>query len=176
MGATAENFVAIAGLEEILSQLVTRRLDELRPHPSYIRHHIAVPAAQFSALVELGDLALREPIDITADGTIIDGYARVKLARSKGRPTLPCRVHDLNQTEAAQYLLQKHLRLNGWNRFTRALVAIDLEPGFREKALSNQRAGGQNKGSSKLTEAERVDVRAKIANRIKHSCVWGIHS
>ncbi len=40
---------------------------------------------------------------------------------------------------------------------------MDLEPGLREKALSNQRAGGQNKGSSILTEAEKVDVRAKIA-------------
>jgi hypothetical protein len=40
---------------------------------------------------------------------------------------------------------------------------MDLRPGLEEKAKSNQRSGGQNKGSSKLTEAERVDVRKEIA-------------
>jgi len=38
-----------------------------------------------------------------------------------------------------------------------------LEPWFKEKALANQKAGGENKGSSILTEAQKVDVRAKIA-------------
>jgi hypothetical protein len=40
---------------------------------------------------------------------------------------------------------------------------LDLEPALREKALANQRAGGQNKGSSKLTKADSLDVRSKIA-------------
>jgi len=40
---------------------------------------------------------------------------------------------------------------------------LDLEPALRERALANQRAGGQNKGSSKLTKADSLDVRSKIA-------------
>ena len=40
---------------------------------------------------------------------------------------------------------------------------MELEPWLKEKAQSNQRAGGQTKGSSKLTEAERIDVRSQIA-------------
>jgi len=139
------------------------RLDALREHPSYVRHQITVPTAQFSRLIALGDFVFQEPIDITADGTILDGYARVKLARLKGRLTLSCRVHRLSELEATRYLLKKHLRLNGWHNFTRGQVALDLEPDLREQALANQRAGGQNKGSSKLTEAARVDVRAEMA-------------
>ena len=42
-------------------------------------------------------------------------------------------------------------------------IDLDLEPGLKEKARSNQRAGGQHKGSSKLTEADSVDVRSKVA-------------
>ena len=73
-------------------QLVTCRLDELCPHPSYVQHRLTVAASQLSALVELGDLAFRERIVITQDRTIIDGYARVKLAQLKERQTLPCTV------------------------------------------------------------------------------------
>ncbi len=100
---------------------------------------------------------------ITADRTLVDGYARWKLAQLKGRPTLLCMEYELNKTEALQMLLRTHGRLNGFSPFSRILLALDLEPFFRQKAQSNQRTGGQNKGSSKLPEAERVDVRSKIA-------------
>ncbi len=39
-------------------QLVTCRLDELHPHPSYVRHHLAVPASKLSALADRGDRGL----------------------------------------------------------------------------------------------------------------------
>jgi hypothetical protein len=41
------------------------------------------------------------------------------------------------------------------------LLALELEPWLKEQARSNQRAGGQNRGSSKLTEADKLDVRSK---------------
>jgi hypothetical protein len=54
--------------------------------------------------------------------------------------------------------------LNGFNSFGRIRLALDLEPFFKEKARSNQRAGGQNKGWSKLTEAESLEVRSEVAS------------
>lgn len=144
-------------------RLVTCRLDELHSHPSYVRHHLAVPASQLSALAERGDLAFREPLAITQDGTILDGYARFELARLQGRATLPCIEYELNESEALHTLLERHRRSDGLNAFSRILLALELEPWFKEKARLNQRAGGQNKGSSKLTEAGRLDVRSKIA-------------
>jgi hypothetical protein len=100
---------------------------------------------------------------ITRDGTIIDGYARWELARRQGRLTLPCLEYDLTQAEALEWLLQSHRRSDGLNAFCRILLALDLEPYLQEKARSNQRAGGQSKGSSNLTKAERLDVRREIA-------------
>lgn len=42
--------------DKVHGQLVTCRLDELHPHPSYVRHHITVPASKLSTLAERGDL------------------------------------------------------------------------------------------------------------------------
>jgi hypothetical protein len=151
------------GMELDSIRQVTYRVDELRPHPSYVRHHLTVPASQLSALAELGDLAFREPIVITRDRLIIDGYARVELARIQDRLTLPCSEYQLTEAEALRWLLQRHRRSNGLNAFSRILLALELELDFKERARSNQQAGGQNKGSSKLTEAERLDVRSAIA-------------
>ncbi len=144
-------------------QLVTCRLDELHPHPAYVRHHLAASTARLSSLAERGDRAFLEPLVITQDRTILDGYARWELARRKGRATLPCLEYDLSDEDALRWLLLRHGRSNGLNDFCRILLALELEPCLREKGLSNQQAGGQSKGSSKLTEAERVDVRSEIA-------------
>jgi len=142
---------------------MTCRVDELRPHPSFVRHRIAVPASQLSPLVDLSDIVFREPLLITQDRTILDGYARWGLARQQVRLTLPCLEYDLPEAEALHWLLQKHRRSNGLNPFSRILLALELESWLREQARSNQRSGGQNKGSSKLTEADRLDVRTRIA-------------
>lgn len=72
-------------------------------------------------------------------------------------------AYELTDAEALQWLIQKHRRSNGLNDFSRILLALELEPWFRENARSNQRAGGRSKGSSKLTEAERLDVRSEVA-------------
>ena len=100
---------------------------------------------------------------ITRDRTIIDGYARWKLAQQQGREALPCIEYDLTEAEALRWLIQSHRPSRGLNPFSRVLLALDLEPSLRGKARSNQQAGGHNKGSSSLTEAERVDVRSEIA-------------
>jgi len=136
---------------------------ELHPHPSYSRHQLTVPASQLSGLVELGDLAFREPLLITRDRTILDGRARWELAQQQGRLSLPCIEYELSEEETLRWLLHKHRGSKGLNAFSRILLALELEPWLKEAARSNQRAGGQNKGSSKLTEAERVDVTVKIA-------------
>ena len=145
-------------------QLVICRVDELQRHPIYARHHLAVPASQLSALAELGDLAFREPLIIARDRTIIDGYARWELARLNRQLTLPCIEYELTEAQTLYWLIQKHRASRGLNAFSRTLLALELEPGLKEEARSNQRAGGQQKGSSKLTEAERLDVRKQIAD------------
>ena len=144
-------------------QLVTCRVEELRPHASYERNRFGVSASRLSALGETGDFAFHEPLIITRNGTIIDGYCRWELARQQGRTTVTCIEYDLTEEEALRWLLARHRRVEGLNAFCRILLALDLEPWLKERGRLNQSAGAQRKGSSKLTEAERVDTRSGIA-------------
>jgi hypothetical protein len=143
--------------------MTERLVDNLHPHPAYARHHLGVSASKLSALVQVGDLAFREPIVISRTGTIIDGHARWELARRQGRSTLPCIEYVLSEEEALQWLIQRHGRSDYLNAFCRILLALELEPWLTEQARSHRRVGGENKGSSKLTEADRLDVRSRIA-------------
>jgi len=145
------------------SRFVTCHPDELRPHPSYIRHNLAVHACQLSAVAELGELAFREPLAITQDHIILDGFARWELARLQRRQTLACVEYEMSEEEALQNLLQRHRRSSGLNDFIRICLALELEPFLKAKGRAKQQVGGQNKGSSNLTEAERLDVRKEIA-------------
>jgi hypothetical protein len=144
-------------------QPVTRRVDELRPHPSFARHRLNVPVAALSVAVSQAELRFREPIVITQDNVILKGYAQWELARLRGRETVRCIGYTLSEVEALHWLLQSHRRSHILNDFARIVLALDLEPLLQEKARSNQRAGGQSKGLSTLTKAARVDVRSQIA-------------
>jgi hypothetical protein len=151
------------GPRDVRAQLVNRRIDELRPHPSYVRHQLSVSASQLSALAALGSLAFREPIVVTRNLTILDGYARFQLAQHQRRKTLSCLEYDLTEEEALRWLIQSHRPSWGLNAFSRVLLVLDLEPFLQESARANQRIGGQHKGSANLTEAQKVDSRSELA-------------
>src|SRR5438552_10121318 len=136
-------------------KLAIHRIAELRPHPSYVKHHLSVSVSQLSALATLGSLAFREPIVITRNYTIIDGYVRVQLAQQQGRETIFCIEYDLTEEEALRWLIQGHRPSGGLNAFSRVLLALDLEPTLQEAARANQRIGGQNKGSSNLQKLKK---------------------
>src|SRR5277367_7128283 len=135
-------------------RLVTCRVDELHPHPGYARHKIAVSASKLSRLSEPGTTFPSDPLQITRDRTILDGYARWELARQLALPTVDCLEYELSEEEALLWLIQKHQRSDGLNAFCRTLLALELEPWFKARARSNQQRGGQHKGSSNLTEAD----------------------
>ena len=108
-------------------------------------------------------MAFREPIVTTQGGMIVDGYARWELARRQGRQTILCLEYDLTDEEALRWLIQSHRPSRGLNAYCRILLALDLEHSLQEQARANQHAGGQSKGSSQLTEAQRLDVRSEVA-------------
>jgi len=80
-----------------------------------------------------------------------------------GRQTILCLEYDLTDEEALRWLIQSHRPSRGLNSYSRALLALDLEPCLQERERAKQQAGGQSKGSSHLTEAHRMDVRSEIA-------------
>jgi hypothetical protein len=108
-------------------------------------------------------LAFQSPLVVTPGGVVIDGYERWELARQLDRHSLPCIAYDLTEDQALQWLIHLHERSSGLNDFCRILLALDLEPVLREAARANQRAAGEGKLSSNLTEAHRRDVRQEIA-------------
>src|SRR5437868_3067765 len=123
--------------------VVVRRVNELRPHPSFNRHCITVPIADISGVGSQVDRCLPEPLVITQERIILRGYAQWELARLQGRVTVPCIEYNLGGEEALRFLVQSHHRSKGLNDFARILLALDLEPWLQEKARSNQRVGGQ---------------------------------
>jgi len=79
---------------------ISCRVDELHPHPAYVRHHLLAATARLSALAERGDLAFHDPLVITRNRTIIDGYCRWELARRERRTAVTCIEYDLTEEEA----------------------------------------------------------------------------
>jgi len=144
-------------------RIIPRRVSELRPHPSYARLGIKVPASRLNALLEMGEDAFLFPMIVTSSGIVIDGYARLEVARLQGRAIVECIEYDISEEEALRRLLLCHRPSPGLPPFSRIAMARDLSKSLREKALQHQQAGGKSKGSSKLTEAEKVEVRKEIA-------------
>jgi hypothetical protein len=83
--------------------------------------------------------------------------------RKKRVPTLDCIERDLTPEEALEELIRAHCPSRGLTDFVCIELALDLEPYFREKARTNQEAGGKDKRASKLTKAQRVDTRREVA-------------
>ncbi len=106
---------------------------------------------------------MAEPLTITQDHHILAGYARWKVGRRWGETTLPCFQLDLTEEEAILWIIQKHRQSNGLHAFSRILLALELEPWFREQAQANQSIGGRDKVRSKLTEDRRFNCRGQIA-------------
>ena len=73
---------------------------------------------------------------------------------------LDCFVYELSSDDALEELIRTHRASRGLTDFVRIELALDLEPHFQVKALKNQQAGGQGKGLSKLTKAQRLDTQA----------------
>lgn len=152
---------------------MSRLVSEIRPHPRILQHRLSPATAKLSALADRGDLAFQDPLTITAEGIILDGFARWSLARLKGRAMLPCIIRHLDESEALVYILQKQRQSAGLNDFIRITLALELEPVFRAHARERQRLGGEKKGSSNSTGAQRIDVRAQIA-QVAGVCVTNV--
>src|SRR5271165_6005970 len=82
-------------------------VNRIRPHPAMATCGMLPKAVQLEPLRHCGDQVFDEPLDITHEGILIDGYKRWKIARELGLQELPCRVHRLNKTEALKRILNK---------------------------------------------------------------------
>jgi ParB-like chromosome segregation protein Spo0J len=142
---------------------VSWQVAKLRPHPSYARLGISISSSKLNVLLELGEDAFLVPLLVTSTGYVIDGYARLEVARLQGRATVECIEHDISEEEALRRLLLCHRPSPGLPPFSRIAMARGLTKSLKEKAFQHQQAGGREKGSSKLPATEKIDVRKEIA-------------
>lgn len=139
---------------------VLRTVDSLRKHPVYRELNLSVPPEQLARLSSLGSLAFQDPLIVTSEGVVIDGYARREYAEQHGFSTVSCFELDIDEDDALRVILGKHRRSAGWNDYNRIRIASRLKTLVREQAIANQQIGGRLKGLSKLTQAS---VRKEIA-------------
>jgi len=158
---------------ENINPLVTCAVDDLRPLPSYARHQLSVQTTQITALERLRDPFL-QPLLITRNRHIIDGYARWELAKRRGLATLRCLEYDLDDQAALESFIENHRPTATLGHFSRIELALDLEPLLRERAALNRQAGGRLKELSTLTEAEKVNSRSEVA-RVASASVGNVH-
>jgi hypothetical protein len=144
-------------------QLVSWRVADLRLHPAYARLGITISASRLNALLEMGNDAFLFPLIVTSTGIVIDGLARLEVARLQGRINAECVQYDISEEEALRRLILCHRPSPGLPPFARIDMSRDLAKRLKEKALQHQQAGGKDKGSSKLTAAQKIDVRKKVA-------------
>ena len=137
--------------------------------PEQLRLHQALDELGWTSADELNDAArlkdqlVPEPILITMGGTILAGFGRWRLALFERRREIHCIEYHLSADEALRFILTRHQTGRGWNAFVRIRLALTLELYFQQRARDNISAGGKHKGSAKLPEAQRIDVRKEIA-------------
>jgi hypothetical protein len=145
------------------NRLVSCSIDQLEPHPALIRHSFGSCPEEVAGLENLGDRAFTEPLLITQGFLIVSGWTRWRYACRSGQTTLLCLQRSMTDEEAILEILKSSQGRGGVNDYNRIVMALELEPSLREQANSNQRLSGHAKGSSNLTTADPIDVRAKIA-------------
>jgi hypothetical protein len=119
--------------------------------------------SELNKVAEARDAAAVEPILIAADGTILAGFGRWRLAVFEGRRCLNCIEYPLDENESLLFILAHHQTRQGWNAFIRIRLALALEPTLQQRALANMRNGGKYKGSANLPKAQQIDVRQELA-------------
>jgi hypothetical protein len=146
-----------------LERLTVRFAEQLRIHPALEELDLPELVREINEAALLEDRSIAEPILVTTDGIILGGFGRWRLALLKGIREVPCVEYAIGEDDAIQFILNHCKPQQGWNAFVRIQLALSLEPAFQRRALDHMRAGGKYKGSSKLTEPERLDVRSEIA-------------
>lgn len=144
-------------------RLVMRSTATLQQHPSLHKLKLVPSEERLLPLEKCGEAIFEQPVLITHENLIVDGYARWFLARRQHRETLRCFTSQLSQQDALRRILQNQIPQRRLNGYCRIMLALDLEPWFRDRARANQIAGGKWKGSSNLTDDRRLDCCKEIA-------------
>ncbi len=79
-------------------RLVMQSTNAPKPHPSLLKQNLRPTEERLLALEKLGEAIFEQPLLITKENLIVDGYARWLIARRQQRSTMWCHPHQGQQT------------------------------------------------------------------------------
>ncbi len=126
---------------------------------------LAPAPLQLEALRGAGESIFGEPLTVTDTCILIDGHKRLAIAQERGLQRVDCLVVTMTADDALTDILQKSKSRSWINAFTRVQLAMFISGPLSEKGREHQQRAGREKHLSKLTRAERINVRAEIARR-----------
>jgi hypothetical protein len=160
--ASSSTHLGLDEVRQLEGRSVLRLPEQLRLHPT-LEEFDFLAVEDLNKSAELKMLAVPEPIIVTPDGTILAGFGAWRFAKLEGNGALHCIEYPLREEEVLPFILRYHQPRRTWNSFVRISMARRLKCALQQKALDNMRAGGKNKGSTNLSQADRIDVRQEIA-------------
>lgn len=118
----------------------TRRLDELTPHPEAALTPSLRPREYAAFVAEIAERGVGTPVEITAEGTVLDGHERLRAARELALDAIPVRL--VSPPDERSYMLRAALARKHLSASQRAALALELEEidRRREEARRRQRA------------------------------------
>jgi hypothetical protein len=94
-----------------------RMVDHLRAHPDFTKHSSGYSTTEISALCDRGESAYEDPLTITQDGFVVEGYALWQLARLQKRRTVRCIVREMSREQALLHIIDRNRGSKGINDF-----------------------------------------------------------
>jgi len=144
-----------------------RCVEELAPHPEADRIPVMAEPEFEAFRADVAERGLLEPIEITAEGIVLDGRQRLRAARELGLENIPVRVlsvEDELEHMLRAALLRRHLRPS---QAAALVVELDLYQELRAGARKRQRAN-----LVQATEVATLPPRGKTAEL--GACLAGV--
>ena len=127
-----------------------------------MKHSKGYTTQQLTTLCQRGEAVFADPITITHEIVIVEGYALLQLAMLQRRTSLTCVVRYMDHETATLHLLEKNRSSKGIGDFARILMALELEPWFRRPKPTKTPAEDVRVRHS-WRKADRLDVRIEVA-------------
>jgi len=122
--------------------MTKRSLDELRIHPDADQVPLPDQDTYDQMVEDIAARGIQVPLDITDDGTILDGRTRFRIARNLGhRHDIPVRI--VKPSDTHDYMIRAALMRRDLSKSQRAALALRLPEYQQAKAEAAERAGGR---------------------------------
>lgn len=119
------------------SEFALHPVAKLRPHPC-AELVPALQAAEATALAaDISARGILRPLEINAEGVVLDGHERLRVARTLGLVDVPVRI--VQAVDERSYILLEALLRKHLNPGQRALIALDLAEIEQERTAARTR-------------------------------------